>query len=66
MKIGKAIDTLLIEAEKSPEWLSKELNKGPTYINNMRAKHSVTTKTIESICSVLNVKPSRFIEIAES
>ena len=66
MKIGKAIDTLLIDAEKSREWLSTELGKGPTYINNMCLKDSVTTKTIESICKALDVKPSRFVEIAES
>ena len=65
MKIGKAVDTLLIEREMSRKELGIQLGKSKGFVGNVCQQTNVNTKTIEAICKVLEVKPSRFVEIAQ-
>jgi len=66
MKIGKAVDTLLIEREMSRKQLAIELGKSSSFVGNICQQTNINTKTIEAICKVVGVLPSRFVQIAES
>lgn len=66
MNIRKAVDTLLIEQGLSRNQLAERMGKAHSNIGNICARDNINTKTIESICKALDVKPSRFVEIAES
>ena len=59
-KIGKRILQRLVELEKDPAWLAKELSVQPCRVFNLLTQEGYHTKTLVRLSKVLDIHPSYF------
>lgn len=65
MDFNKIVLELLAKDERSISWLARKLNKSRQNMASILAANNPTSKMIEDVAGVFNMKMSEFVELGE-